>query len=101
MGWPELQARQQAAVFAALGEDAHWNGDAEPVRVVLRDQDSLIGMTVVDAISLHVRQVDVDQPEEGDTIELAADGRRFGVIGTPLLDRKRNWRCEAAPLGVS
>lgn len=96
MGWSEKQAQLQAAVFASLGLDATWNGSAEPVRVIVRDQDEVFGRTVVDSVTLRVRQSEVSTPATGDTVEIE-DGRTFEVIGEPLLDRKLNWVCEAAP----
>lgn len=94
MGWSEKQTRLQAAVFASLGLDATWNGVA--VRVIVRDQDEAFGRTVVDSVTLRVRQTEVPTPATGDTVEID-DGRTFEVIGEPLLDRKLNWVCEAAP----
>ncbi len=100
MSWVELQARQQAAVYAALGFDADWKqgeSDPVPVRVILRDEDRVIGMTVDDAVQLRVRESELAVPADRDVVELA-DGRRFELIARPLLDRKRNWRCEAKPV---
>jgi len=100
MGWADLQARQQAAVYAALGHDADWVQGAKapvPVRVIVRDEDRVVGMTVEDVVQLRVRESDFAAPAKRDTVELE-DGRRYEVIGRPLLDQKRNWRCEAKPI---
>ncbi len=97
MSWASLLARQQAAVYAALGEDAQWEGVADPVRVIQRDEDTLIGVAVDDRCFLRVRQSEVPAPAQGQLVELA-DGRRFTLTGTPMLDRKRQWRCEAVPV---
>lgn len=98
MGWSERQDRLQNAVYASLGLDATWTGADEPVRVILRDQDSVMGMAVVDVVTVRVRQREVANPAQGDQVEITQDGRRFEIVGSPLLDRKRNWQCEAAPL---
>ena len=103
MGGADLQARQQAAVYAALGHDADWVQGAKapvPVRVIVRDEDRVVGMTVADAVQLRVRQSELANPAKRDTVELA-DGRRFEVIARPLLDRKRNWVCEAQPIAAA
>ena len=100
MSWARLQARQQAAVFAALGHDAQWEGVGGTVRVLLRDEDALLGQTVVDAVQIRVRRSEVEAPRSGQLVTVAGangDERRFELIGTPLLDRKATWRCEAAP----
>ncbi|MEL7783757.1 hypothetical protein AAG607_12095 [Citromicrobium bathyomarinum] len=96
MSWAERQARQQTIVFAALGHSATWPGIAEPVRVILRDEDAVLGMTTVDQAHLRVRESEVPDPQAGQTIELD-DGRRYELLGTPLLDRKRNWVCQVKP----
>lgn len=96
MSWSGLLARQQAAVYAALGEDASWPGITGPVRVILRDEDALVGLGVEDRIFLRVRQSEVASPAKGQAIELG-DGRRFVLTRTPLLDRRKSWRCEAKP----
>lgn len=101
MGWSERQERLQAAVYSSLGLDATWEGLAEPVRVILRDQDAVLGMAVVDQVTIRVRRAEVAAPMTGDTVEIVEDRRRFEIIGKPLLDRKMNWQCEAAPLPES
>ena len=97
MSWASLQERQQAAVYRALGFDAQWDGITDPVRVILRDDDALIGVAVDDRSFIRVRESEVATPADGQELELE-DGRRFRIVGTPLRDRKRNWRCEARPL---
>jgi len=100
VSWADLQARQQAAVYAALGEDADWTrgeNPAVPVRVILRDEDRVVGLSVDNAVLLRVRESELADPAKHDTVELA-DGRSFELIARPLLDRKRNWVCEAKPI---
>lgn len=98
MSWSERQERLQSAVFASLGLDATWSGIAEPVRVIVRDQDVIIGRAIEDQVNLRVRKSEVPSPAAGDAVEIIEDGRRFEIIGSPLLDRKLNWNCEAVPL---
>lgn len=97
MGWSDLQTRQQAAVFAALGHDATWEGIDDPVRVVIRDEDRVLGQTIADAVIVRVRQAEVEAPADEDIVVLD-DGRRYQLIAPPLLDRKLVWQCEAQPL---
>ena len=96
MGWSDRLTRQQAAVYAALGEDAQWEGLTDPVRVILRDEDAIIGIAVDDQTFLRVRQSEVADPAKGQVVELG-DGRRFRLTAAPLLDRKRSWRCQMSP----
>lgn len=95
MGWSDRIARQQAAVFAALGDDAIWQGVDGTVRVILRDDDTIIGTAVTDRIMVKVRQSEVADPRDGDQV-VTEDGRTFTINDTPLLDRKMVWTCGAA-----
>lgn len=97
MGWSDLQTRQQAAVFAALGHDATWQGITGTVRVIIRDEDQIIGQTIADAVIVRVRKSEVALPGDEDTVELD-DGRQYRLIASPLLDRKLVWQCEASPI---
>lgn len=98
MSWVVRQQRAQAAVFATLGIGADWfaggNAPAVPVRIILRDEDNVLGMTVADQIIIRVRQLDVADPMDNDIVQLE-DERRYRLFGTQLLDRKKVWHCEA------
>lgn len=96
MGYAEVMARQQAAVYAKLGIDADWGSPSTPVRVILRDDDAIVGRAVADSVIIRVRKSEVPAPVAGDPVALE-DGRTYAVFGEPLLDRKGSWRCEAQP----
>lgn len=91
-----LEDRALASIYSRLGHVAQWEGVADPVRVILRDRDEQFGETVSDNITIRVRKSEVVQPESGDDVTLE-DERAYQIIGTPLLNRKREWECEAAP----
>ena len=83
-------------VFARLGRDATWQGSAETVRVILRDGDASFGEVVTDNVIIRGRESEVAEPVSGSEVNLT-DGRDSTVIGTPLLNRRREWVCEAKP----
>lgn len=100
MSFPAALERQQAAIFARLGEDATWEGAAGPVRVIRRDEDRQFGgeiEIVAEAHVFRVRRSEVDSPTAGQTVTLADSGESFTVMGTPKLDRRRVWHCEMDP----
>lgn len=97
MSLSALMDKQQEAVFRSLGLEASWEGITDPVRVILRDDDAILGVTVNDRTFIRVRQSEVANPQRGHRVDLT-DGRSFSLTGTPLLDRKKNWRCEAKPV---
>lgn len=98
MSFPEIRARQQAAVFRTLGQDAVWPGVAEPVRVIPRERDDPVGFgesfEVRRVRFLRVRKVEVAAPTEGQAVELVDDGRLMKLIAQPRLDAKGVWVCE-------
>lgn len=100
--------RQQEAVFRTLGEDAAWEGVAEPVRVMRREADEDLrlggsgfggGEIVVAGRSIRVRRSEVAEPAEGETVQIldeagdAVSGALYAVAGEPKLDRKGVWHC--------
>lgn len=105
MSFPQAQARLQAAVFDRLGEDATWDGTADPVRVIRRVEDQHLQMdraTIIETgVTIRVRKSDVGAPAEGQQVQvLDADGNPlsdglFTLNGTPELDRKGVWHCPA------
>lgn len=104
MSFAERVARQQTAVFRALGEDATWEGLADPVRVRLIERDEEARFDAAEAVVtsrfLLVRRSEVSEPEEGQAVQLldaagsAVAGGLFRVIGEPRIDRKGVWTCE-------
>ncbi len=98
MSFPDVVARQQAAVFRTLGQDATWPGIADPVRVIPRERDDPVGFGESFDIRrvrfLRVRKVEVAAPAADDVVTLALDGRLLKVIAQPRLDRKGVWVCE-------
>lgn len=97
MSFTQRLARQQEAIFARLGTDANWPDIAEPVRVIVRENDAVFGQTVADTVKLRVRQSEVAEPREAQIVEVVETGLFYEIIGTPLLDHKLVWNCEAAP----
>lgn len=97
--------RQQEVVFRTFGEDAHWNGGAEYVRVRLTARDDVVGFgdsgqAIVFVTVIRVRKSEVAEPKKEDRC-VTAKGRVFTVSGVPIIDRKGVWSCpvteEAAP----
>ena len=93
-------ARQQAAIFDRLGADATWDGSAEPVRVIQRDYDDdvRIGRAAIIAgrVIIKVRKSEIATPEADHVVIIGSDS--FKIIGDPMLDRKKVWNCDAAPV---
>ncbi len=95
-----LVARQQEAIFRALGEDASWPGVEGDVRVILRDKDDDSsfgqGRIVIRRYFLRVRASDVGQPKKGDVLTIAEVSYR--LTDTPRLDRKEVWGADVEKL---
>jgi hypothetical protein len=110
MSFSGAQRRLQEAVFARLGEDAEWEGLAEPVRVRRREEDETAGFgqaaEIVTTRFLWVRKADVPAPAEGQTVQILDEAgspladARFRLIAEPRGDRKGVWRCEVEPLAA-
>lgn len=99
MSFAGVVARQQAAIFRTLGEDAAWTGVADPVRVRFADRDDLNGwgdaQVVVRVRFVRVRKIEVAAPVAGNIVTRELDGASLlKVIGEPRLDRKGVWTCE-------
>lgn len=102
MSFISARGRLVDAIFRKLGEDAAWAGVAQPVRVILREQNDdvrmgdsrILGM----ARFIRVRRSDVLSPSDGDIIQPAESGGKYRVIGEPMLDRRAVWLCEVARL---
>lgn len=99
MSFAESVARQQDAIFHALGEDAEWQGIAGTVRVRRSERDEDLrfddGAAVVTTRFIKVRRSEVPSPEEGQKVVCAAGA--FRLTGEPRLDRKSVWTCEVSP----
>lgn len=103
MSFAESVARQQNAVFRALGEDAAWTGVADPVRVILREADEELrlgeGSVMVTGRVLRVRKSEVAAPAQGQSVQVLdaagapVSGALFTIGGAPRLDRKGVWHC--------
>lgn len=102
MSFPAARHRMVDAIFARLGEDAGWSGLANPVRVILREQndDVQMGDTRIVGMArfIRVRRGDVAAPAEGDVVEPAESGGLYRVIGEPMIDRRGVWTCEVSRL---
>lgn len=109
MAFPQDQlARQQVAIFRALGENAAWNGAAGQVRVIRREADDQLhldrGSLVEMGGTLRVRKSEVSAPAKGDSVQVfddngnpLADGL-YRVSAEPMLDaRKGVWTCQVQP----
>jgi len=107
MPFAERVARQQEAVFRTFGEDAEWEGVSGTVRVRRREADEEMrferGEIVAMGRQIRVRQSDVAEPAEGQTVQILDDdgnplaGELYEVAGEPQLDRKAVWRCPIRP----
>ena len=99
MSFADALARQQAAIFARLGEDAGWTGAANPVRVIVRtfDDDAPIGPAAIMAprCFIKVRRSEIAAAVAGDLVTPAETGGTFKIVGEPAIDRKGVWKCEA------
>lgn len=100
MSFAERVERQQEVVFRTFGEDAHWDGAADAVRVRLTAQDDVVGFgdggqAVVFVTVIKVRKSEVAAPKKGERC-VTIKGRRFTVSGTPIIDRKGVWSCPVA-----
>ena len=105
MSFPQVLARQQAAVFARLGEGATWEGVSGTVRVIPRTADERLQLDqatiIATGVTIRVRKVEVDAPAEGQQVQVLDDngdplaGGLFVLNGTPELDRKGVWHCPA------
>jgi hypothetical protein len=108
MSFLQALERQQAAIFARLGEDADWEGVDLPVRVLRREADEQVGFThgaaLIDGHRLRVRKSEVDAPSEGQLVQILDDqgfsieDGKFRVVGEPKLDRRRVWTCIVEPV---
>ncbi len=103
MSFPAARHRMVDAIFARLGEDAGWSGLADPVRVILREQNDDVqmgdGPIRVDARFIRVRRFEVTTPALGDHVEPVESGGIYKIIAEPMLDRRGIWRCEVAKIG--
>ena len=103
--FPTLLARQQAAIFRRLGEDADWDfGDAQaptPCRIILRDFDEEsrtgLGGVVRRHHFIRVRSSEIESPQDRNIATLE-DGSRYQIVGEPLMTRKGGWECSAKML---
>jgi len=96
MAFSAAQARLQDAVFVRLGADADWTGITDPVRVIHRSNEQIVGLTADDENRFRVRSSEVPAPVAGDIFTI--NGQDYQVIGKPLLDRNGTWRGEAKPV---
>lgn len=94
MGFADARARLVDALFAHLGEDATWEGVADPVRVITRDEDQqfggeieIIGQTLV----FRVRRSEVAEPQEGQLVTTTADSAQYRVLAEAKKDRRGVW----------
>ena len=71
MAFVDSLERQQEAVFARLGEDADWEGITDPVRVILRHSEEVIGLAVDDSVPNRVRRSEVASPAEGQEVTVS------------------------------
>lgn len=105
MNFPQAKARLEQAVFDRLGEDATWEGTADPVRIrcFVADEELRLGSGVViqTGVTIKVRKSEVAAPQQDQQVQVLdesgsplADGL-FVVNGEPQLDRKGVWRCPA------
>lgn len=105
MGFAGARERQQAAIFARLGEDAIFDGGAEPVRVRHLDEDEVAGFgdgsnLIVPRESVRVRRIDVAAPSIGKIFELIESGRRFRITSDPIRNRNDVWVCPVSEVTV-
>lgn len=99
MSFAERMVRQQAAIFRALGEDAYWNGAADPIRVRRSESEDVRGFgdgaEVVTTRFILVPKGAVAAPEEGDRCVCPAVDATYEVMGEPRLNHKKGvWTCE-------
>lgn len=104
MSFPQALQRQQAAIFARLGEDATWEGVTGTVRVRRRESDEDVRMGFTDAVVtgrvIMVRKSEVSAPAEGQAVQVLDDAGAplvdgaFVVTGEPMLNRRGVWRCQ-------
>ncbi|MBJ7446846.1 MAG: hypothetical protein JHC81_04865 [Brevundimonas sp.] len=98
MGFAGVRDRQQAAVFARLGEPAEWSGYAEPVPVRFAEEDEVAGFgdgsrLIMGALMLKVRRSNIATPAINDTVHLIDTGRRFRITSDAQLNRNGAWLC--------
>ncbi|ADK99391.1 head-tail joining protein [Brevundimonas subvibrioides] len=97
MSFPEARARQQAAVFARLGEPGHWNSATDPVQVRLVEADDMASLgelqLIVPTMAIRVRKADRPDVQVDDTCWIVAIDRTFRVTSDPMLDRNGVWVC--------
>lgn len=109
MSFSQALARQQAAIFERLGEDADWES-VGVVRVRRREADEELGFThgasIVTGRRIKVRKSEVAAPAEGQVVQIL-DGNGdplpdalFTIAGEPKLDRKGVWTCPIEPAVV-
>lgn len=106
MSFAGAAARLQEAVFGRLGDDAIWEGVAEPVRVLWRESDDDLrfeaGSIIATGRMLRVRRSEVPAPADGHSVQILDEegapiaGALFAVAGEPRLDRKGVWHCQLA-----
>lgn len=101
MSFPQARERMTNAVFARLGEDAEWAGVADPVRVILTQQDETLrfdrAVQRQMGQMLRVRRAEVAAPALGDVVTLQHDSSQWAVIAEPELLRHGVWQCEISP----
>lgn len=99
MSFAESRGRLMDAVFARFGEDAIWADQAEPVRVIPREEDTdarfADATQIVAAKFLRVRKSEVASPEREQLVALV-NGPTFKLIADPELDRRGVWRCQVS-----
>lgn len=99
--------RQQTAIFDVLGDDAQWEGVADPVRVKLNVADESIRGDYSDLVAtgrtIKVRKSEVAAPAVGDQVQMLdssgdpVSDSLFEVAGEPMLDRRGVWTCPVKP----
>ena len=97
MSFAASRDRLQSAIFARLGEDATWTGQADPVRVRFVEADAELGFgearLIASAMAIRVRRSEVEAPAVGDEVTLTASGRTLRLSQEPQVDRNGVWEC--------
>lgn len=87
------------AIFERMGEAATWSGVGGTVQIRFREEDVIAPgddpAMVVTTHFIRVRRSEVPEPAAGDVVVPQESGGSYIITGSPRIDRKGIWICEA------